>query len=138
MELEAIHHVSLTVRDLEKSREFYRRVLGLEEIARPNFPFPGAWFRVGVGTQQLHLIEHSDGTFRGDKRIDTRDVHFAVRVPSYQKALGFLRSNGFTEDVADTDPRRMVVRPRPTAGFPQIYILDPDHHVIEINAAVLD
>jgi glyoxylase I family protein len=138
MEAEAIHHVSLTASDLERSREFYRRILGLQEIARPNFPFPGAWFRVGAGTQQLHLIVHTNPTFRGDKGIDTRDVHFAVRVPSYQRALAFLRSNGFTEDVADTDPRKMIARPQATAGFPQIYILDPDRHVIEINAAVLD
>jgi hypothetical protein len=26
----------------------------------------------------------------------------------------------------------------PTGGFPQIYILDPDRHVIEINAKKLD
>jgi len=32
----------------------------------------------------------------------------------------------------------MIVNPRATAGFPQIYILDPDRHVIEINAAHLD
>jgi hypothetical protein len=30
------------------------------------------------------------------------------------------------------------LQPHATAGFPQIYILDPDRHVIEINAAVLD
>ena len=28
----------------------------------------------------------------------------------------------------------MIVHPKATAGFPQIYILDPDHNVIEINA----
>jgi hypothetical protein len=27
---------------------------------------------------------------------------------------------------------------QPTAGFPQLYILDPDRHVIEINAERLD
>jgi hypothetical protein len=31
----------------------------------------------------------------------------------------------------------MKVNPRATAGFPQIYILDPDRNVIEINAATL-
>jgi hypothetical protein len=32
----------------------------------------------------------------------------------------------------------MIVQPRATAGFPQIYILDPDRHIIELNAEKLD
>ncbi|HJX30081.1 MAG TPA: VOC family protein [Thermoanaerobaculia bacterium] len=47
MDVRVLHHVSLPVGDLERSRRFYREVLGLEEIARPPFPFPGAWFRLG-------------------------------------------------------------------------------------------
>jgi glyoxylase I family protein len=137
MEIEHIHHVSLTVRDLEKSRQFYHEILGLKEIRRPDFPFGGAWFQVGE-REQLHLIAHSDGTFRGPKGIDTRDVHFAVRVSRYNAVLEFLRSKGFREDLDEKDPWRMEVRPHATAGFPQIYILDPDRHVIEINAARLD
>ena len=137
MEIEHIHHVSLTVKDLEKSREFYRDVLGLKEIERPNFSFPGAWFQVG-DREQLHLIVHEGATFRGEKGIDTRDIHFAVRAGSYRETLEFLRGKGFREDADGGDPRRMEVRPHATAGFPQIYILDPDRHVIEINAARLD
>ena len=33
MDIEAIHHVSLGVTDLERSRKFYREVLGLEELS---------------------------------------------------------------------------------------------------------
>jgi glyoxylase I family protein len=137
IEIEALHHVALTASDLERSRRFYREVLGLEEIARPPFPFPGAWFQVAAG-QQLHLIVHTAPTFRASPRIDTRDVHFAVRVASYRRALDGLRSKGYREDAAEGDPCQMIVNPRATAGFPQIYILDPDRHVIEINAANLD
>jgi catechol 2,3-dioxygenase-like lactoylglutathione lyase family enzyme len=75
---------------------------------------------------------------RGAKPIDTRDNHFAVRVASYRDTVAFLRAQGYSEKAAEDDPKRMVLSPRATAGFPQIYILDPDHHVIEINAAVLD
>jgi hypothetical protein len=38
----------------------------------------------------------------------------------------------------DLDLMKMRVNERPTAGFPQIYILDPDRNVIEINAERLD
>ncbi len=131
-----IHHVSLNVRDLERSRAFYREVLELPEITRPPFSFPGAWFAVG-GSQHLHLIVHADATFRGEKGIDTRDNHFAVRVRSFREALNFLRDRGYREDSPD-EMTRLIVQPHAVAGFPQIYILDPDRHVIEINAELLD
>jgi catechol 2,3-dioxygenase-like lactoylglutathione lyase family enzyme len=138
MDIEFVHHVALPVTDLEAARRFYKEVLTLEEIERPPFPFPGAWFSAG-GEQQVHLIVHTNPTFRGpEKGVDTRDIHFAVRVKSYRAALDFLRSRGYREDADRLDPMRMVVQPHATAGFPQIYIMDPDRNVIEINAARLD
>lgn len=136
MKIRSIHHVSLNVVDLERSRRFYRDILGLEEISRPPFSFPGAWFIVGGG-QQLHLIVHPGATFRGAKGVDTRDNHFAVRVDDYQETLDFLRAYGYREDAGELDPLKMRTQPHATAGFPQIYICDPDRHVIEINAPQL-
>src|SRR5581483_4577254 len=137
MRIEALHHVSLSVRDLERSREFYTRILRLQPIDRPPFDFPGAWFAAGPG-QQLHLIKNDDGTFRGEKGVDTRDGHFAVRVESYRGALDFLRSHGYSEDAPEFDLFKMRLRPHAITGFPQIYILDPDRNMIEINAETLD
>src|ERR1700675_4618510 len=98
MEISLLHHVTLTVTDIERSREIYRDILGLKEITRPAFPFPGAWFEIG-GAQHLHLIVHDDATFRAHhKGMDTRDVHFAVRVPSYRRAVEFLRAKGYGEN----------------------------------------
>ena len=133
----SLHHVSLPVSDLERSRAFYREVLGLREIERPPFDFPGAWF--AVGNDQLHLIGDSGNpTLRGEKGVDSRDVHFGVRVTSWTDALRFLESKGYSADANELDPKKMQASPRPTAGFPQIYILDPDRNVIEINAERLD
>jgi glyoxylase I family protein len=136
VEIRALHHVTLTATDLERSRRFYREILGLREIDRPPFPFPGTWFEVAAG-QQLHLIVHEGATLRGEKGIDTRDNHFAIRVADYTAALDFLRSRGYREDAGGLDLMKMRLQPRGTAGFPQIYILDPDRHVIEINAEKL-
>ena len=105
MKIEAIHHVSLGVTDLERSRQFYHEILQLEEIARPPFNFPGAWFSAGA-SQQVHLIVHPNSTFRTGKGLDTRDGHFAVRVASYRQTVVYLWSRGYSEDAgrrAQTD-----------------------------------
>jgi catechol 2,3-dioxygenase-like lactoylglutathione lyase family enzyme len=137
VEIQLLHHVSIIVTDLERSTQFFRDILGLTQITRPPFSFPGAWFQIGAN-QHLHLIVHAAGTLRGNRGIDTRDGHFAVRVGSYRKTVEFLRSKGYTEDAGELDLKRMKLQPHATAGFPQIYILDPDRNVIEINAETLD
>lgn len=137
MKIEAIHHVSLGVTDLERSRKFYTDILALDELARPLFDFPGAWFSAGA-SHQVHLIVHPHSTFRTGKGLDNRDGHFAVRVASYRQTVAYLRSKGYREDAGDDHFQRMILQPHATAGFPQIYILDPDRNVIEINAAHLD
>jgi glyoxylase I family protein len=137
MEIETLHHVSLPVSDLERAKAFYTRVIGLEEIERPPFNFPGAWYR--AGDRDIHLIVGTRSTFRDGKGIDSRDVHLAIRVRSYRRAVGHLKALGYQEaepDAPVADPfRSMRLNPRSTAGFPQIYILDPDRNVVEINAA---
>jgi hypothetical protein len=49
-----------------------------------------------------------------------------------------LRAKGYGENQDERDFHKMEVKPKPTAGYPQIYIIDPDRHVIEINAEALD
>jgi glyoxylase I family protein len=131
-----LHHVSLPVTDLEASKHFYRDVLGLAEIERPPFDFPGAWF--AVGESHVHLIgEPKNPTFRGEKALDPGDVHLAIRVESFDDTLAHLESKGYERDADRTEPMAMIVDPHATAGFPQIYVFDPDRNVVELNAATL-
>lgn len=44
IEVLQLHHVAINVTDLERSKEFYKAVLGLNEIESPNFSFDVAWF----------------------------------------------------------------------------------------------
>jgi glyoxylase I family protein len=143
--IETIHHVSLPVSDLDRAKQFYGRTLGLPETDRPPFTFAGAAFLVGDRT--LHLIVPEPGetpTFRKDKPIDSHDVHFAIRVRSYAAAVAYLESQGFrasderTPFPSASNPQPMRLNPTGAAGFPQIFIQDPDGNVIEINAARLD
>ena len=50
-----LNHVSITVTDVAKAREFYTGQLGFEEIPRPAFDFPGIWYNLGNGLS-LHII----------------------------------------------------------------------------------
>jgi glyoxylase I family protein len=136
MKIDGLHHVALPCADLERSRRFYQDILGLTEIPRPTLPVAGAWFRVG-DRQELHLVVGDpQATFRITKGIDTNDIHFAVRVSSYRQALEALRAKGYREDASPDDP--MGIRTSMRVGYPQIYILDPDCNIIEINAASAD
>ena len=136
LDILTLHHVSLPVSDVARAKRFYSDVLGLQEIPRPPFSFEGAWYQ--LGDRHLHLIKGANATFRDGKPIDSQDLHFAIRVSSYRQALEYLTSKGYREDAADTDLLKLKANPKATAGFPQIYILDPDCNVVEINAASLD
>lgn len=123
IEIETLHHVSLSVTDLERARAFYGGVLGLREIERPAFDFPGAWF--ALGDRQLHLIVHTaPRSLRGTTEVDPRDGHFALRVKNRRGALEHLRTNGV--EVRDN--------PRNATPWEQIHFTDPDGNVIELNA----
>jgi catechol 2,3-dioxygenase-like lactoylglutathione lyase family enzyme len=135
LEFECLHHVAISVSDLARAKQFYGGVLGLEEIPRPNFPFDGAWYR--VGTQEVHLIVSRDPTFRAGKGVTLEDIHFALRVRSYRAALRHLESKGCRE-TKDEPGRSMRVNPSSVTGYPQIHVLDPDRNVIEINAERVD
>ena len=131
IKVNAIHHVSVPVKDLERSREFYGTILGLTEIERPLSDNRGAWYR--VGDHQLHLIEDDNSTFREGKEVDTQDIHFALDISSYRETRQLLHSKGFHPE-ADDELKRTIENPEGTAGWPQIYIIDPDRNVIELNA----
>ena len=133
-----LHHVLVAVDDLERARQFYTGVLELQEIDRPPFAYPGLWYKIGDGQQQLHIIVRGEATLRRDKANDPDDIHFALRVTSYRDTLAWLRGKGFRDDVPDGDLKKMQLRPTSIAGFPQIYILDADRNIIEFNFETLD
>ena len=127
LKVEDLHHLSIPVVDAERSRQFYKSLLDLDEIERPDFDFPGVWFR--LGNRQLHLIQHLGAkTLRGMHEIDPRDGHLAVHVRSYRETREHLIRLGIP----------FLDRPVNPTPWPQIYITDPDGNVIELNAAELD
>jgi glyoxylase I family protein len=116
-----VSHVSFSVRDLERSLAFYRDLLGLTPIPRPNFPFPGAW--LAAGEFQVHLIVVPERLPVGTPppKLTPLANHFAFAVASYAETVAALRARGLD-----------VMEGGETMG--QMWVADPDGNVIELIA----
>lgn len=115
----ALNHVSFAVRDLDRSLRFYRDLLGLAPLPRPDFGVPGAWLEVGDG--QIHLIQVPEGADVGTTpgAVSPMAGHTAFHVTDYDATLAALRSAGL--EVMET-----------SASNGQMWVQDPDGHVIEL------
>ncbi len=121
-----IDHVTLVVKDLERSRQFYVDVLGMEETKRPGFGFPGMWFQ--AGPTQIHLIEeHAESgpakVFVPEQCSISRTRHFAFEVEDAMQATQRLTELGF--------PPVAGPKYRPD-GPTQVYFMDPDSNLVEL------
>ena len=129
------HHISLVSKNLDAAAAFYCNVLGLAEVERPAFPIAGRWLR--VGTVEVHLIDRSDGTFRVSATVDYNDIHFALRVPDFEAAISHFKKCGYHESETKGEEKRLRINRSGKAGYPQVFLMDPDNHIIEVNAAQL-
>jgi glyoxylase I family protein len=125
--VQGIDHVTIVVKDLERSRAFYHDLLGMTEIVRPDFGFPGYWF--SAGNTQVHLILDHDGCSVPGGGIDPDRVgaglthHFAFEVNDAGAAAKILESAGVRIQGGP------AVRPD---GFIQVWFYDPDGHCVEV------
>ena len=103
----SLRHVSLCVSDLAQAKAFYRDLLGLEELPRPDLGIPGAWMSVG-GDLQLHLLENPEQASAGaDHRLSIADPHFALWINDVPALVEELRGKGL--EVLENKPRRRAV-----------------------------
>lgn len=118
-----IDHVTIVVKDLERSRDFYCGVLGMGEVERPRFSFAGKWFQ--AGSTQIHLIlEHAESGPAGETRqTSSRGHHFAFEVADANAAARRLTGLGL--------PIVSGPKERPD-GAVQVFVNDPDGHLVEL------
>ena len=119
-----VNHVSFPVRDLADALAFYRDLLGLETVPRPDFGVDGAW--LAAGNAQIHLIVTPPGMAvdQPPPSLSPAASHLAFAIEDYGATLERVQGAGL--EVLATG-----------AQLGQMWVRDPDGHVIElIDASV--
>lgn len=126
IQVKALDHVTIVVKDLERSRQFYVDGLGMTEVPRPAFTFPGSWFQ--AGDTQIHLIQEHVGTPPAGNPLPeqfrtSRSHHFAFVVEDAEATYARAQELGM----------KIVSPPKSRPdGFVQVFLNDPDGHVVEL------
>ena len=129
MPLGALQHYTIEPADLERTKDFYCTVLGLENGDRPPLGFPGYWLYSG-GVATVHLLgerKPREGiVVRGTEKhfADTgRFDHIAFAATDLLGVRQRLQSN-------QVSFREQVI---PRTGGIQIFLYDPDGIGVELN-----
>ncbi len=112
------------MRDLEAALRFYREVLGLQVLPRPNLPAPGVWLGYPEGGPQIHLIVSDDYVPGPEARISPTGRHTAFAVADLDALRARLRQLGI--------PYQEITG---LVGSDQVFIRDPDGHTLEFQQA---
>ena len=115
-----IHHHSVIISNLEKSRHFYGKVLGLEQdMDRPEMSFDGLWFK--VGEQAIHcLCLKNPDPVEGRPEHGGRDRHVCLKGTDINALIERLE-------------QYYIDYTRSKSGRKAIFFRDPDGNAIEVQ-----
>lgn len=142
--MKAIHHVGITVPDLERAIDFYHGVLGLELANEPSpvFDAPELGPAVGVpganlkqvslrcGESIVELLEYTQPEPPNAEPLPQNGIgaaHLALRVDDVERAKLELEARG-VEFLSDVN----VVDEGVLAGWRWVYFRDPDGNTLEL------
>ncbi|CAA7408808.1 unnamed protein product [Spirodela intermedia] len=118
----SIHHVGLLCENLERSLEFYQKLLGLEiNEARPHekLPYRGAW--LWVGSEMIHLMElPNPDPLTGRPEHGGRDRHACIAIKDVSKLKVIFDDAGIQYTLS-------------RSGRPAIFARDPDANALEFT-----
>jgi catechol 2,3-dioxygenase-like lactoylglutathione lyase family enzyme len=142
--VKALHHVGITVKDLDASISFYHDVLGLAFVNEPSPWFdapelgpavgvPGAALRqvsLRLGDTTLELLEYSSPPSATERPLTSNSLgasHVAFLVDDIHAAKAELEAKGiaFYSDVNVVDEGVL-------AGWRWVYFEDPDGYPLEL------
>ncbi|MHB0756085.1 VOC family protein [Polaribacter sp. M15] len=120
------NHIALSVKDVNTSVAFYKKVFDFNEIKNTASNSKTRWLSLGDG-KQLHLIPRPDFEIKVNKA-----VHFALTTKDVQSFVNHLISLKIDyTDWLDT-PNKDYIR---KDGILQVYFQDPNGFWIEVNNA---
>jgi lactoylglutathione lyase len=117
-------HQTIFVTDLDRSANFYEKVMELKRISEPFHDGKHVWFRVSEHGQ-LHVVSGAKEDVPHDINI-----HLAFSVPSMEAFTRHLDAAHVKYGNWAQDSKTPQLRPDKVK---QIYLQDPDGYWIEVN-----
>lgn len=134
MPLSHIEHFLIQTADLDATRDWYVRVLGMREGPHPDFKFPVVWLYLG-DVDVVHLTTGGKNVSENRKRYlgqQSEEVygsgavdHIAFRATGLRTMLEHLQREGVDFKQRQVDDQ----------GLYQLFMLDPNGVKIELNFA---
>ena len=119
------NHLAVSVKDVDRSANFYKEVLNLPEITNRSKLEGVRWFSLG-GEMELHLI-----SFVTEKVTVNKAVHLAVTTPEIDAFVKRLDSFKITYSDWPGTVNKVHIR---ADGIKQVFFQDPDGYWIEVNS----
>ena len=117
-------HYAINVTDLQRSADFYQRVLSIDTVYNGTENDRRIWYSLGEG-MALHIIETDEVDVKTPK-----GVHLCLAVADFDAFVDHLREEGLAFETWLGEPMQTNSRPD---GVRQVYLRDPDGYWIEIN-----
>jgi catechol 2,3-dioxygenase-like lactoylglutathione lyase family enzyme len=124
MQVTGLFHVAIKTGDLSATVQFYCDVLGLTQVHRPDFGFPGAWLAVPNGPAIIHIYAGGPALVNGHAPHGTGAIdHLSLMVQGWDDCLARIQKTG-------RPWRAMLV---PGTQLWQIFVHDPSGVLLELT-----
>ena len=121
----SVNHLAISVKEVNRSAEFYIKVLNLPEITNRSKIEGIRWFMLGDG-RELHLIS----VIKENVTIN-KALHLGLSTASFDNFVK--RLDGFKIPYSDWPGKPNTVNIR-ADGIKQVFFQDPDGYWLEVNS----
>ena len=120
-----VDHLALSVKDVDRSADFYGNVLKFREITNRSKLEGVRWFSIGDG-KELHLIS----IVKEDVTLN-KAIHVAFATPDFDAFVSMLDKMKIAYSDWPGAANKVNIR---ADGMKQVFFQDPDGNWIEINS----
>lgn len=119
------NHLAISVKDVNRSAEFYKKILKLKEIENRAKLEGVRWFSTGDG-KELHLI-----SIIKEPIVLNKAIHIAFTTSNFDAVIKTLNEMNITYSDWPGSLNKINIR---ADGVKQIFFQDPDGYWIEVNS----